>query len=282
MASVQDKIEGFNNNICRIIQSLPPGCHHECAKQQFFFVPPTITEKRKKANKSKAHHKKQKTSAGEQEAPDGSEGNGSPKPALKLTMYIDIKWKFNIPANLQAKNLSNSVGFKAMISSTVEHKKNLIVHTWDTREDDHVLKDKDLFDSIKSTMNSPSMDFLRNQIVHASFFPFQLMVLIICQAAIKENIAPIIKQLKMATNTGSLMAYVLIFGQLQSFDLIPHHASSNTNIKVLPVSKHFSEDKKLHLPQTSDSALLPISGSTYANPVDPMDLLNKLFNRMLQ
>jgi hypothetical protein len=47
----------------------------------------------KKASNTKACCKKQKTSAGEgsaQEAPDGSNEDGSPEPVIKITAYIDM------------------------------------------------------------------------------------------------------------------------------------------------------------------------------------------------
>ena len=57
-------------------------------------VPESAGEvKRKKANNVKERCKKQKTSAGEclaQEAPDGSDEDGSPEPAIKITAYIDV------------------------------------------------------------------------------------------------------------------------------------------------------------------------------------------------
>jgi hypothetical protein len=92
----------------------------------------------------------------------------------------------------------------------------------------------------------------------------------------------------MATDTGSLMDYVLIYGQRQSYVITPHHldilsfvfqAWGNTNIKVLPLLKHFSDNKKLCLPQTSGLALPPISGSTSVNPVDPMALLQQILQQ---
>jgi hypothetical protein len=38
-----------------------------------------------------------------------------------------IMWKFDIPANSRPKNLSNQVGYEAMVSNIVERKKNYIV-----------------------------------------------------------------------------------------------------------------------------------------------------------
>ena len=92
----------------------------------------------------------------------------------------------------------------------------------------------------------------------------------------------------MATDTGSLMDYALIYGQRQLYVITPCHldilsfvfqACGNTNIKAPPLSKHFSDDKKLRLPQTSGSALPPISGSTSVNPVDPMALLQQIIQQ---
>jgi hypothetical protein len=92
----------------------------------------------------------------------------------------------------------------------------------------------------------------------------------------------------MATDTGSLMDYVLIYGRRQSYVITPccldilsfvFQAHGNTNIKAPPLSKHFSDDKKLCLPQTSGSALPPISGSTSVNPVDPMALLQQIIQQ---
>lgn len=41
--------------------------------------------------------------------------------------WPQIKWKFDIPANSRAKNLSDNIGFEAMIACTLERKKNFVI-----------------------------------------------------------------------------------------------------------------------------------------------------------
>jgi hypothetical protein len=115
-----------------------------------------------------------------------------PCPPASLN-WAQIKWKFDMPANSRAKNLSDNIGFEAMIGSMLERKKNFViriitpppakpeivcfaplfppsyaphhVQPWETGEDDHIPEDKDLFDSIESIANGNSMNLPKTQIV---------------------------------------------------------------------------------------------------------------------